>query len=128
MPSRWLRACGVVLGIGFGVNALAPGLPHGCQPDAAGIAPHHQTSETPVTAGPSHGHEHKHTPSAPSKAPNCCVGHSCCVARVAAPAAPSIVIPVLQAVLSTPVVVRTRPPRPLPRYTLPVANAPPLLA
>lgn len=74
------------------------------------------------------GHEHERTPSTPSKAPNCCIGHACCVARVAVPSAPSIVIPVLQVAVTLPVVVRTLPPRPLPRYTLPVANAPPLLA
>jgi hypothetical protein len=128
MPSRWLRACGAVLAIGFGVNTLAPGLPHGCQPDATGIAPHHKVPDAPVTARAGHEHDHQHAPSAPSKAPNCCVGHSCCVARVAVPAALSIVIPVLQDVRSTPVIARTSPPRPLPRYTLPVANAPPLLA
>lgn len=125
MPSRWLRAWGAVLAIGFGVNALAPGFPHGCSPEAGGSAPHHQVSESPVTTGT--GHEHEHAPPAPSKAPNCCVGHSCCVARVAAPTAFELVVPVLQAVPAMPVAVRTLPPRPLPRYTLPVANAPPLL-
>ncbi len=126
MPSRWLRAVGAVLAIGFGVNSLAPGLPHGCQAGATGIAPHHQVSETPAKAGT--GHEHEHAPSAPSKAPDCCVGNSCSVGRVAVPAAPHIIaLPVLL-VREVRTTGRTLPRRSLPKYTLPFANAPPPLA
>lgn len=126
VSSRWLRAWGAVLAIGFGVNSLAPGLPHGCQSDATGTAPHHQVSETPATAGM--GHEHGNAPSAPSKTPNCCVGHACCVARAAAPAALHLATFPAHVVVERRTVGRALPPRSLPKYTLPFANAPPHLA
>ncbi|HRZ08305.1 MAG TPA: hypothetical protein P5319_00315 [Gemmatimonadales bacterium] len=126
MPSRWLRACGAILAIGFGVNSLVPGLPHGCQADAAGIAPHHQAAEAPVTAPA--GHEHDQAPSAPSKIPDCCVGNSCHVGRVAMPAAPHVVGLPVQLVREDRTAGRALPRRSTPRYTLPFANAPPHLA
>jgi len=128
MPFRWLRACGAVLAVGFGVNTLAPGLPHGCLPDASGGAPHHQVAEAPVASGTGHEHKHDPTPSDPSKAPNCCVGHSCCASRVVVSATPHVVALPAQLIRLVRTSGRALPSRPLPRYTLPFANAPPLLA
>jgi hypothetical protein len=118
---------GALLAVCFSANALAPGLLHGCESGAV-------TLGVAAVAG-GHAAAHQHPAEAPSgpqpersgqDADGCdCVGHSCCVA---APALPAATITPLKVTLPAPAAAVGRDAVPAalrPERLLPFAQAPP---